>query len=131
VASGDLRGSRVASGIAVASGCRRCFGGHMWPRGVSDSLVGLQMASGVASGLVGSRVAMGVASGLNGSQWTSGVAGDLRGSIWANFELTWGPILRNFGQILGSNLGANFGMIWCRFLDDAAGPSVLVRRTST
>jgi hypothetical protein len=54
-------------------------GGRMWSHGVTDGLVGLQIASGAVGGFKGSGVAnwpWGVAGGLWGLQLTSGAMGD-------------------------------------------------------
>jgi hypothetical protein len=74
----------AACGLGQLRGITGCLGGHMWPWGVAvglwksgvalgitDDLVGLQMASGAAGGLVGSWVAMG------GPGWPLEVAVDL------------------------------------------------------
>jgi hypothetical protein len=66
VASSDLKGSRVASGVTCGlKGCR-------WPRGVWSSLGGHGRPCGFADGLSGCGCSPGVMGSYEGSQVASG-----------------------------------------------------------
>jgi hypothetical protein len=110
LASGDLGGSWVASGVACGlRGSRVTLGGQS-SLGVTDGLVGLQIASRAAGGLIGSWVAMG------GRKWPLKIAVDLGGLrvtliICQIFTNALNLRINLLTQSVTQSVFAHFGMI--------------------